>query len=141
SCADVSVGCRRSSRCSARVGVLDERRRRFLELIHHPNCGVEIEQIRVRQLFALQDRISRMRADARVERCLLMRVLAIAKVANLAQIDREAIGESDGGDARESCGVCFYGAERGGDRAVIARGVSERLACKIESEARRWPAG
>ena len=43
------------SRRAARVGVLDHRRRRLVELEDDARRGVEVEQVRVRQLLALQD--------------------------------------------------------------------------------------
>ncbi len=63
--AHVRIGGARAGRGAARVGVLDERRGRFRELDHHPDRGIEIEQVRVRQLLALKDRVAGMRSEAR----------------------------------------------------------------------------
>ena len=52
---DVRVGRRLAGRHAARVRVLDDRRRRLLELQDDASGRVEIEQIRVRKLLALQN--------------------------------------------------------------------------------------
>ena len=53
--AHVRVGRRRADRGAARVRVLDDGRGRLVEFEHDAGGGIEIEQVRVRQLLALQD--------------------------------------------------------------------------------------
>ena len=74
--------------------MLDDRRRRLVELEHDARGGVEIEQVRVRELLALQHCASpRPPADSSAyQRRLLMRVLAVAQIAHLAQVERAAHG-------------------------------------------------
>ena len=52
--ADVGVGGAATGRGAARIGVLDDDGRRLAELEHDARGGIEIEQVRVRQLLALE---------------------------------------------------------------------------------------
>ena len=54
--ADVRLGDGGADRDTARVRVLDHGRRRHVELEHDANRGIEIEQIRERELLALKQR-------------------------------------------------------------------------------------
>ena len=104
--AHVGVGGRRADRGAARIRVLDHGGRRLVELEHDARGRVEIEQVRVRQLLALQDRRgaeagggSRIQARAGshiqrpVPRRALMRVLAVSQIPNLLERQIEAIPE------------------------------------------------
>ena len=57
--AHVGVGRARSGRRTARIGVLDDGGCRLAELEHDAGSGIEIEQVGVRQLLALQQRVRR----------------------------------------------------------------------------------
>ncbi len=72
---------------TARIRVLDDRGRRLAELEHNARGGVEIKQVRVRELLALEHlRIAQTRCRLlRVPRRLLMRVLAVPEIAKLAE--------------------------------------------------------
>src|SRR5262245_3917051 len=116
--------------------MLDECRRRFLELDDHANGGIQIEQVGVRQLLALEHRVAGMRSESRVERAALMRVLAVAEITNLAKFDREAVRKYvAAGGANEAAFRDRHCAQRRRDRRVVTRGVHERLASEIESKA------
>jgi hypothetical protein len=54
--AHVRLDARPADRGAARIRVLDHRSRGLVELEHDAHCRVEIEQVRIRQLLALQDR-------------------------------------------------------------------------------------
>ena len=80
--ANVGLGGCRAGRHAARIRVLDDHRRRLGELERNAHRGVEIEQVRVRQLLALVNAPQRRAGRcARASTRLLMRVLAVAQVA------------------------------------------------------------
>ena len=105
---------------AARVVVLDDDRRRQLELLDQPARRVEVEQVVERQLLAVQLRHHRQqvraRAGLRVVGGALVRVLAVRQVEHLlvhARVERREVVLALGEPAR--------------DRGVVARGVGERL--------------
>ena len=105
---------------AARVVVLDDHARRDLELARDPPRAVEVEQVVERELLAvvLLDHRQHVhpRADLRVVRGALVRVLAVREVDDLlvgADVEvREVLGPLG---------------EPAGDARVVARGVGERL--------------
>ena len=122
---------------AARVVVLDDRRGRRGELGADPQRRVEVEQVVVGQLLALQHlRARQRRAGARpverVERRLLVRVLAVAQRARQRAADVQRLGEVGGRRVgrREP-------AEVRRDRAVVGGRVRERLARQTEAGGRQ----
>ncbi len=124
--AHVGVGGDRAGRRAARIRVLDHRRRRLGELEHDARGRIEVEQVRVRQLLALQHGAPRRapaprrlgvpgrRADAGFRRSAGRRTLL--------QAERQRAGAGDGlrRRAREAAVRRARSAERRGDRGVVA---------------------
>src|SRR5258706_8283846 len=102
--------------------MLDDRDRRVLKGACDANRGVEVEEVVVRELFPLE-LLERTHSVADVESRLLLGVLAVAKVLELAQCEREFVG-------LPGCGT----AEEGGDRRVIAGSLFEDRDCGAEPE-------
>ena len=99
---DVGLGDVAAGGRAARVGVLDDGRRRLVELEHDARRRVEVEQVRERQLLALQDRRPRRSPCAgstRVPGRRLVRVLAVAQVAEPRQVASTGRPASAGGSA------------------------------------------
>src|SRR6185369_2587131 len=91
---NVCVGGRTAGCGSARVRVLDNGRRGFVELEHDARRRVEVEEIRVRQLFPL----NHLRCPAGRLRIFtipggfLMRILAVPKITKLPQRQIKGVG-------------------------------------------------
>ena len=110
--AHVGVGGRRADRGAARVGVLDHGGRRLVEFEHDARGRIEIEQVRVRQLLALQDgrvaeaaQRSAVRAPHQpVPGRALMRVLAVSQIANLLERARRGDRPPDRSGVRAPAG-------------------------------------
>jgi hypothetical protein len=135
--ADVGVRGGGAGRCAARIRVLDDRRGRLTELEDDARGGIEIEQVREGQLLALQDlHGTEAFAAVGVPRGLLMRVLAVAEIAHLRQVEDEARGQRVGVRRRphEVAALRFDRAERARDGGVVRGRVSERLARQVEPE-------
>ena len=135
--------------------MLDHRGGRLVELEHDAGRGIEVEQVGERQLFALQNR-RRTQARGRIERIPgggLMRVLSIAKVAQLVGVDHEGCGRvfhllarRFGGQDRpaptyERVAIHRDLGESARNGRVVAAGVREGAARQLEAELDRRPAG
>ena len=139
----VGLGDVVAGRRAAGIGVLDHARRRLVELEHDARGGVEIEEIGERQLFALQDRrrAERGRRIEGVPRGRLMRVLAVAEIAEL----RARRWSSWVGARRPRCrrrGEATPSSTRTSPSVeaiarVVGAGVRKRAARKLEAERQR----
>src|SRR5207302_10144605 len=110
-----------ADRESARVRVLDDRRRRFLELADEAPRGIDVEPVGERQLRALET--ARMRYATRwpghrIERAALMRILPVPQLVQA----RTAVGE-----LRRYLLLGHATAQEIGDRGVIGGDVCKRL--------------
>jgi len=84
--AHIGVGYRRSAGDAARIRVLNHNRGRLAEFKRDPRGGVEVEQVRERQLLALMHgRGAEAGRTVGVPRAALVRVFAVAQIANLRQ--------------------------------------------------------
>ena len=85
--ADVRIGGGGTGGRPAGIGVLDHGRGRFVEFGDETPRRIKIDQIRERQLLALDDREAEWRPRVLPQRGELMRVLAVAEIAHLLQLD------------------------------------------------------
>ena len=125
------------------IRMLDDGRRRLAELQHDACSGVEIEQVRVGQLLALQHACGAeaRRRLLRVPGRHLMRVLAVSQVADLVQSEGEGRRATRSSAARtkpDASAVMVSSVDAIG--GVVAAGVRERLLRQIEAESRARPA-
>ena len=114
---------------AAGIRVLDNHAGRHLETAHAFPGGVGVGDIVVRQLLALQLPVMRERAGGRlrfnIERCLLMRVLAVTHCLRLRVAQVEPVGKG-----LQAGLLAFLYRQRGevvGDHAVIFGGMRERF--------------
>ena len=136
---DVGLRDRGRGGHAARIGVLDDRRRRLVELERDAGGGVEVEQVGVGQLLALLDLdgAEPLRRLEAVPRRRLVRVLAVAQHAPLRQ--RQAHRRRQRrrvGRPRERVGVGADRLERRRDGRVIGGGVGEGAPRQLEAEGR-----
>ena len=130
---------------AAWVRVLDHHRGGLVEFQHESRGRVQIEQVGVGQFLALQDRRLAQAGGGRLDgpaipRRLLMRVLAVAEVADLVERKFQAGGQSPGiPTTLESIAGDFDGRERRRNRRIVGRGVGDCLAGELvpERQARR----
>ena len=122
---------------AAGIRVLDDHAGGRVELPHAFERGIGVGQVVEREFLALQ---LRGRADARalrvardVERGLLVRVLAVAQVEPLAELQRQQVGEVGRGRAAVAAGAHGLRQVRG-DHRVVLRRVRVRL--RREAQAR-----
>ena len=137
--ADVGLGNRGARRRAARVGVLDDHRRRLAELQHDARRGVEVEQVGERQLLALEHRPARRGPSPAIERVPrrgLVRVLAVAQVAQLVARRRRgdrapaAPPPASRGTRRRAT---VTSAERRGNRRVVSCRCARRRGARARS--------
>src|SRR5688572_18705333 len=117
--------------------MFDHGRRRLGELEHDARGRVYVEQVRVRQLLALQERESRVLPEPFVEGRRLMRILAVPEIAHLAEPERQSRRHVRGGRGRwprEAALAVRDRPERRRDRRVVAPRVLEGLARQLEAE-------
>src|SRR5206468_2392770 len=123
---------------------------RLVELEGDPRRGVEVEEVRIRELLALKDRglakpsrTGTAGAAPDVPSGLLMRVLAVPEVANLSERDLD--GVVAGGRFSGAAGGAAWAApeavafdrdrrQRRRDRRVVGGRVRERLTHQLEAE-------
>ena len=110
---------------AAGIRVLDDDAGGRFELPHAFERGIGVRQVVEREFLALQ---LRGRADARalrvardVERGLLVRVLAVAQVEPLAELQRQQVGEVGRGRAAAAVGAHGLRQVRGDHRVVLRR--------------------
>ena len=137
----VGFGNRRAGGGAARVGVLDHRGRRLVELQHDARGGVEVEEVRERQLLALQHRRRpepRGRSTARTTPPAGAGSRRSAGRAACARRPRDgrARAPAEPGSRRNSSPVTVTSASVDGDRRVVGAGVRERAARQFEPERR-----
>ena len=121
--------------------MLDHSGRRLVEL-EHEACGrIEIEQVRVRELFALKHRggAEPARRILRIPRRGLVGILAVAEITDFRQPRRQNGRRSVGSRTSEATRTGRHGREGGRNCGVVAPGVFERLARQLETELRRRP--
>jgi len=149
--ANVCVGGRAAGCGSARVRVLDNGRRGFVELEHDAGGRVEIEEIRVRQLLALQHfrRAERRPRIFAIPGGFLMRVLAVPEITKLPQrqvqrlrcqswrVQKDPLSTAD--LAMKTTFIRDNGRELGRNRRVVGTGMGEGLPRELESEVGRRP--
>ncbi len=125
--------------------MLDHGRCRLLELEDDTRGRVEIEQIGVRELLALEhaDRAETTFTGLAVPPGHLMRVFAVAQDTHAIEVRAEHDGQADLGRRRasERVAVHAHGLERRGNHRVVRGRVRECLARELEAERRRGSAG
>ncbi len=134
---DVRIGRRRSGGDAARIRMLDHDGRRLRKLQRDAGRGVEVQQVGVGELLALEHSG---RTKARRAVCIpgrrQVRILAIPQIPHLWQQDPE-MGRCDGvldpGAPRKRAALDRDGLEDIGDRRVVGRRVAERLPGERES--------
>ena len=131
--------------------MLDDGGGRLVELEDDAGGGVEVEEVGVRKLLALDDggRLAKARRDdrsnsTRIPRRPLVRVLAVPQVADLLERQRGVRRQQIGLPSLERRPAERDVAERGRDAGVVPRRVRERLARELEAETRlgvasSWP--
>ena len=131
-----------ADRGAAGVVVLDHRRGAAGQRADDGDGGVEVEVVVERELRAVELHGARDRRlvplQLAVERGPLVRVLAVAQVGELRQLDRELLREERVGAPARAVGVDL--AEEGEDRRVVGRRVAERLAGEEEARLLGQPA-
>ncbi len=122
----VSLDQRGRYSCAAGIGVLDDGADNLVELLRQVPRRLQIDDIVVAELFALEllaIRYSLTRAVG-IERGLLMRILAVAQIEGFSEAEPQSVGETVSATERKLPAVLFRRTnflQRGRDRRVIRR--------------------